>query len=170
MADLNNISVYIENSRKTLFILSGFPYAGKSYVAKELHGETNSSLISIDEIFSRLGFDWDTNKVPKENEWKNIFEESYEQTKQALQDGRNVLYDSTNQTITSRNKLRDVAKSAGASARVLYVKTSPQTVWKRWEENQNHSKRPQISRELVQMTIDMFEEPTQAENAIVVEN
>lgn len=85
-----------------------------------------------------------------------------------LQAGKNVLYDSTNQTKASRDTLRDIASEEGADARVLYVKTPIETIWKRWEENRLTTTRSQISRELVQMTIDSFEEPDESEEVLII--
>jgi predicted kinase len=56
--------------------------------------------------------------------------------KHALTDGNNVLYDSTNQTLASRDKLLEVANSVGAEAKVVFIKTPVEAIWQRWEENQ----------------------------------
>lgn len=160
----------IENSFKTLFILCGYPYAGKSYMVSQLESQTNIQIVSIDAIFKAREFDWDTNILPNTKEWQEIFNESYEITKVALEHGKTVLYDSTNQTVASRDALREVADSVGATSRVLYIKTPIETIWQRWEENQNNPKRSVVSRELVQQTINMFEEPTGAENVIIIQN
>ncbi len=126
--------------------------------------------MSIDKIFNGNGFDWNNNNLPSPIEWEKIFEESYELARTQLSLGKNVLYDSTNQTKVSRDKLRDVAASVGASTCVIYVKTPVDTIWKRWEENELSHSRPQVSRELVQVTIDMFEEPDESENTITLQN
>lgn len=170
MVNLKNSISKIQNSKSTLFMLCGFPYSGKSYVSSQIQQQTDIQVVAIDDIFKAKGFDWNTNTLPNEIEWKDIFQESYIQTKRALLDGKNVLYDSTNQTIVSRDKLREVAKSVGADTCVLYIKTSTDTVWHRWEENHNNPQRSVVSRELVQQTIDMFEEPTEDENVLVIEN
>ncbi len=170
MADLQNLISLLQNSQKTLFILCGFPYAGKSYMAKQLLEKTDAAFVSIDDIFHAYGFDWNSNKLPDIQTWEQIFNESYEQIKQALTDGKNVLYDSTNQTLASRDRLREVADSAGTEAKVVFIKTSVEIVWQRWEENQKDPTRSMISKELVQQTIDMFEEPSEDENVIIVNN
>ncbi len=165
----NSISK-IQNSTGTLFILCGLPYAGKSYLVNSLTDKTNISVVSIDEIFSDNGFDWNNNNLPSSLEWEKIFEESYEILQAKLSLGENVLYDSTNHTKMSRDKLRDIATSVGASTCVIYVKTPIDVIWKRWEENELSHSRPQVSSELVQMTIDMFEEPDESENTITLQN
>ena len=170
MPDLHNLISLLQNSQKTLFILCGFPYAGKSYIAKLLTKETDATLISIDDIFHAHGFDWDSNNLPDTAGWEQIFAESYNQTKRALTNGNSVLYDSTNQTLASRDELREVADSAGAEAKVVFIKTPVEVVWQRWKKNQKDPTRSMVSKELVQQTIDMFEEPRENENVIVIDN
>jgi predicted kinase len=170
MSDVDTLIYTIQNTEKTLFILCGFPYAGKSYVANEVLKHTDAVLVSIDAIFRAHGFDWNTNTLPKEDEWHHIFNESYEKAKEALKHGKNILYDSTNQTIAGRDVLRDVAHSVGADARVVFITSSVEKVWERWEENQKNPIRSIVSKALVQTTIDSFEEPLENENVIVVQN
>ena len=170
MLNLKNTISKIQNSKSTLFILCGFPYAGKSHVSSQIQQQADIQIVAIDDVLKAKGFDWDSDVLPNESEWKDIFEESYEQTRQALLDGKNVLYDSTNQTKVSRDTLREVAESVGADTCVLYIKTPVETVWQRWEENYNNPRRSVVSRELVQQTIDMFEEPAESENVIIINN
>jgi predicted kinase len=161
----------IKNSEKTLFILCGFPYAGKSHVAEKILKEAdNMVFVSIDDIFHERRFDWTTNKLPNELEWREIFEESYRQAREALGAGKSVLYDSTNQTVASRNALRAIAKECGVDTRVIYVKSDIETVWKRWKDNHDNPSRSIVSKDLVQMTIDIFEEPEEWEDVYVIDN
>lgn len=170
MPNIDNVIQRIRESKRTLFILCGFPYSGKSFVAKELKKSTNVVYIAIDDIFHRHGFDWNTNTLPSSEEWQNIFDESYTTSMETLTEGKNVLYDSTNQTRASRDKLREVARSVGIETMVIYVQCSPETVWKRWEKSATEKNRPTVSRDLVQMTIDQFEAPTQDEDVITILN
>lgn len=170
MPNLDVVINLIRHSQKTLFILCGFPYAGKSFVAKELQNHTDIVCVSIDKIFQERGFDWNTNSLPNEKEWQSIFNDSYIKTEGILAEGKNVLYDSTNQTITSRDKLREVAASIGGESCVLYIQAPVETVWKRWEENLKNQTRSVVSRELVQTTMDSFEEPSESENVLTIEN
>ncbi len=170
MLNLKNTISKIQNSKSTLLILCGLPYSGKSYVANQLLQETEIKIVAIDSIFNAKGFDWNTNKLPTATEWQEIFEESYESVRDALKLDKNVLYDSTNHTKASRDALREIAGSVGASTCVIYVKTPAEIVWERWRENQKTPSRPQVSAELVQATIDTFEEPQGEENVIVIDN
>jgi len=160
----------IEQANRILFILCGYPYAGKSHVARQLVRETGASLVSIDTIFKEHGFDWDSNILPDTDAWAEIFDEAHKQVREALFSGKNVLYDSTNQTLESRDRLREVAQSVDANTFVVYLKTNEEAVWKRWGDNLNNPSRPVVDRKLVEQTIAMFEPPTEAENLIIIDN
>jgi len=170
MLNLDDLIKTIKESQKTLFILCGFPYAGKSFVAQELQKRTGIAYVGIDAIFHAHGFDWDTNKLPNSDEWQKIFDESYEEAGMALDQWKNVLYDSTNQTVASRDRLREVAALMGADAYVVYIQSSLGAVWKRWEENQKNPTRSVVNKDLVQITIDTFEVPTDNEDVIMIDN
>ncbi len=171
MKNLENILNKIQSAERTLFILCGYPYSGKTYIAKQIiNNLKNIEYVSIDDIFYTHGFNWNTNHLPTQIEWNEIFNESYTNTKKVLVKGKNVLYDSTNQTVESRDKLREIAKSVGASAYVIYIETEQKVVWKRWEENLKQNSRSIVDKKLVQMTIDMFEKPNEEELVQLVKN
>ena len=151
-----------------LFILCGLPYSGKTYVSDRLHTETGISVIRIDDILRKRGFDWNTNKLPNEAEWRGIFEESYQATKNILERSENVLYDSTNHTLASREKLRELAKQSGAETAVIFVNTPKHIIWERWEKNKESTTRSIVAKDLVEMTIDTFDPPTQDEHVIII--
>lgn len=169
--NLNRITEAINGARGGLFILCGYPYAGKSYVARELIARTGIALVSVDDIFHARGFDWSTNRLPSAEEWEEIFDESYTQAQTFIKADKNVLYDSTNHTRVSRDKLREVARSVEAESYVIYVRASVDEVWKRWEESTVGGKgRHVISRDLVATTIAAFEPPAESEGVFVVDN
>lgn len=108
--------------------------------------------------------------LPDTQGWDEIFNNSYELTSGALQAGKSVLYDSTNHTVASRDKLREIATANNVECKVIYVKTFIETIWQRWEENNLNPTRSKVSRELVQKTIDAFDEPAENEEVIIIEN
>jgi predicted kinase len=167
---LNGVINIIKSSETKLYILCGYPYSGKSYVAEKIVSETGIKLISIDSIFESVGFSWDDNRLPTTAEWENIFTIAYERIAETLAVGESVLFDSTNHTHVSRNKLKEIADAHNAEYSLIYVKTTVETVWQRWEENNLNPTRSKVSSELVQQTIDAFEEPNENENVIVIEN
>ena len=160
----------INESKKTLFIFCGLPYSGKTFIAKEILDKTDCVFVSIDNILKELGYDWDTNTLPDAQTWKEIFERSFQESRDALQNELNVLYDSTNHTKESRDVLRTIAQSVDAKTNVLYLDVPVETIWKRWEENAVQKNRSIIGKGLVQMTIESFEPPTADENVITIKN
>lgn len=170
MPDITEITNKIHSERGTLFILCGYPYAGKSLVARELLATTGIAYVSIDDIFHAEGFNWGSDRLPDKKAWERIFEESYARTKGFLKSGRNVLYDSTNHTIESRDRLREIARSVEAAAYVIYVQASTESVWRRWEANTEAGDRHVVSRDLVAATIRAFEPPGNEENVLRIKN
>ncbi len=167
---LNEAIEAINDSHKTLWILCGLPYSGKTYLSREVLKNTSAVYVSIDEIFKKAGFDWDLNNLPNEKQWEEIFNASYQKSQDALSRGLNVLYDSTNHTKESRDKLREIAGEVGANAAVIYIDVPVDVIMERWEKNFHDKSRSVVSKELVTMTIDAFEPPEPDENVIYIEN
>jgi len=160
----------INNSKKTLYILCGLPYSGKTYMSKEILAKTSCIYISIDQILQKLGFDWNSNKLPNKDEWKLVFDISYQKSQEALKNDLNVLYDSTNHTKISRDVLQKIATDVGADTKIIYIDVPVETVWGRWEENNSKKDRSVIDKKLVEMTVKSFEIPTDDENLFIVKN
>jgi len=162
--NLSSLSDVIKEKQKTLFVLCGFPYSGKTTAAKRLAEITGATHIAIDDFFYEHGYDWDSNKLPNKEGWNQIFADSFTVTKDALSENKNVLYDSTNQTRESRDKLRNIAKAVDAETVVIFFDVPQEMVWERWENNKKNRERSVVSKELVQMTLDAFETPTEDES------
>ena len=158
----------IRATERALFILCGLPYSGKTHVSDRLHTKTGIHVVRIDDILRKRCFDWNTNKLPNEAEWRGIFEESCQATKNILERSENVLYDSTNHTLASREKLRELAKQSGAETAVIFVNTPKHIIWERWEKNKKLTTRSIVAKDLVEMTIDAFDPPTKDEHVIEI--
>ena len=158
------------NPIKPSGLLCDFPYSGKTYIGEKILGQTSCVYVSIDNILEELHYDWNTNKLPNEDGWKKVFDISYQQTKDALKKGLNVLYDSTNHTKASRDKLREVARSVSADARVIYIDVSEKIVIDRWEENKKQKSRFVLDESLLHQTINAMEVPNSDENVIIIKN
>jgi tRNA uridine 5-carbamoylmethylation protein Kti12 len=126
--------------------------------------------VSIDTILEKLGYDWNTNKLPDKQGWEEIMNISYSESKNALLDSHNVLYDSTNHTKASREVLRTMSLEINASAQIIYIKVSPDSVRDRWKENKITNKRFVLDEKLLEITISALEIPDSSENPWIIEN
>ena len=160
----------IRGSSKTLYILCGLPYSGKTHLAREILEKTDCAYVSIDRILESLGYDWDSSKLPDEAGWKKVFGISYEQAKNFLRNGQNVLYDSTNHTKESREILRRIAREAGANARLIYIDVPVEVVRERWEKNREINERFVLSKKLLDSTIEAMEIPGEDEDVLRLKN
>ncbi len=155
--------------KPTLYILCGLPYAGKTFIAKSLVRKFGWGYVSIDIIREQLGFTWEENDKVAGDDWRRIFEMSYNNMINKLNRGKSVIYDSTNHDFDSREKLRTYAKESGYDAKVIFIDTPVEIIWKRWQQNQGNNMRSHISKELVQGTIDHLDVPTEEENVVLRE-
>jgi len=57
MENLDQLIQSINNSHKTLWILCGFPYSGKTYIGKKILEQTSCVYVSIDNILKDLNYD-----------------------------------------------------------------------------------------------------------------
>lgn len=167
---ISELILLLKTAEPRLFILCGLPYSGKTYLSDRLRAVVPITYVCIDEILKDRGYDWDKSLLPDQKGWHQVFEESYERSREALMSGCSVLYDSTNHTKISRDMLRAIAAHAGVKARVLYIKVSSETIWRRWEEIRKTKQRSLIPHELVEKTIVAFEIPHEDEDYIEIEN
>lgn len=163
---LDQLISQINDSQRTLWILCGLPYSGKTHLAQQISAMTPIVHISIDRILEDSGFDWNTDHLPDKAGWEKIFNLSYTMTRDALKGGLSVLYDSTNHTKASRDMLRDIAQELGTDAKVIFVDAPVGVVWERWTKNSLTKNRSVIARDLVEQTIKSFETPSGNENVV----
>lgn len=168
--NIEQIIELVKSKTKILFILCGLPYSGKTYVAKKIVAATQCAFVSIDDIFHAHGYDWNTNTLPDEKGWAEIFEISYDQTRDALRKSKTVLYDSTNHTRASRDELRAVAEKSDAEVVVLLIDVPEEVVYSRREKNVHNHTSSIVSKELVGMTVAAFERPREDERVVIFSN
>ncbi|MCX6738554.1 MAG: ATP-binding protein [Candidatus Parcubacteria bacterium] len=167
-SNLEKVIDKIRTSDRTLFILCGLPYSGKTFFSEKIRKEVDCAYVSIDDIFHSYDYDWNTSTLPDEKAWDEIFLEASEQTKNALARGENVLYDSTNHTRRSRDELRSIAGCFGAQTLVIYMEVSPEIVRSRRLKCIENNDRHVVHEKLVEMTIADFESPTKDENVLCI--
>ncbi len=139
-------------------------------MAQEILKSTSCVYVGMDNILKRLGYDWDSNKLPSGKGWEEVASLSYKESQNALLNSSNVLYDSTNHTKASRDVLRNIASEVGAGTKIIYIDVPVDMVRKRWEENKINKKRFVLDEKLLDLTINALEVPTVDENPWVFED
>lgn len=148
-----------------LYILCGFPFAGKSTLAKALEHRFNFTRIDLDQINSMFGVGCRGNPISPA-EWDRTYAESYRQLGEALHAGRSVVYDATNFTIAQRDYLRAIADTHGISSQVIYVAVSASEARQQWLRNRSTHERYDVRDEDFENVATHFEPPTKEEQVI----
>lgn len=118
------------------YLLVGFPYSGKTTLAKELEKRLSFARINIDELKFEKGYtDVGDDEVP-DKVWYEIFKEADKLIVKYLKEGKNLANEYAWITKEWRDRARKVAKRAGCETKVIYVKTPLEIIEKRWKENQ----------------------------------
>lgn len=122
----------------TVYVMVGIPGSGKSTYAKKL--EANGAVwVSLDVIRD--------NQVAKSgtrNE-KKVFSEGLRQMKKALEDGKDVICDSTNVYPEKREKYLKEAKKYNAKCVAFFINTDKKTCLERNSLREGNAKVPAIA-------------------------
>src|SRR6266852_5406016 len=116
----------------TLYIMCGLPFSGKTVLAQKLSDRFGFPIVGIDNIREERGFSWEENAKVTAEDWKAIFDESYERTLAYLKERQSVIYDSANQDRVSRNRLRSLAQRGKANSKVILVDVPEDEIRQRW--------------------------------------
>jgi len=149
-----------------LYIMCGLPFSGKTVLAQTLSRRFGLPIVGIDNIREERGFTWEENVKVTAEDWKAIFDVSYERTLAYLKERKSVIYDSANQDRISRDRLRNLAQRGKSIAKVILVDVPEGEIRKRWLNNQATKERFHLPEKYLQAAIDTFEKPTEDENVI----
>ena len=155
-------------NKGTLYIIQGFIGAGKTTFSKKLTENIKAIYINIDESVVSM-FDKD---VYMKN-WNFCFEKClsimWEQTKNLLSIGENVIFDMGFWLKKDRDYARNLAKQCGANVVHYYIYAPDEILKERIIKN-----RPiewaKKHIENFENNKNKFEEPTEDENAIIINN
>lgn len=149
----------------TLYILCGFPFAGKTTLAKQLEKKYGFTYISPEQIVQKQ-----TKSRPTDQEWDDAFIQSYQAIDTSLGQGKTVVFDTLNFFREQRNMLRVIAEINNAQAKVLYIPTNAETVIHRWRDNRQLKNRHDVPSEDFNLVLANFDIPTPDENVLEYHN
>lgn len=149
------------------YLLVGFPYSGKTTLAKGLEKKLGFARINIDELKWKRGFkEVGDDEVP-DKVWEEIFKEADELIIRYLKEGKNLANEYAWITKAWRERARKVAKMAGFETKVIYLDIPKEEIIKRWSENQESKRRFHWPEDEFRSYINDFEKLTEDEDFIV---
>ncbi len=149
---------------KTLYIITGLPYAGKSTLTKKLVEKFNFTVTSVDKFLDTKDFKSDT---MSQADWDLVYSEAYKELELYLRENKDVIFDGGSLKKSERETLREIAKKSNANSKLIYVSAPSEKIKERWLENQTTKERGHLEENSLNTAFDMFEEPTPDENPIV---
>ena len=151
----------------TLYILCGYPFAGKSTVARALIKKYGFVRIAIDDIKRERGIGNIDKEITPE-ELQKVYDIYHDRIVSNLKSGKSVITDTVAHTRESRDGLRKTAKECHAEAVVLYVNTSLEIVKERWMKNRSAQERADLSDADFNSVVNDFEVPGNDENVTII--
>jgi predicted kinase len=105
--------------RPTLYLMFGYPGAGKTTAAEIIHKLTGAVHLSSDkarfDMFSQPNFD--------QREHDELYKALDQKTEQLLKDGQSVIYDANLNRLKHRQDKYDIGSQTGAKVVLLWVQT-----------------------------------------------
>ncbi len=140
-------------AKPTLYLMLGYPGAGKTTVSKIIHELTGAVHLWADQIRrERFG-----TPTYSHQENKELYDYLNELTAELLRTGQSVIFDTNFNFYKDRQNLRDIAQQRQAECRLIWVKAPIDIARQRAvEEADKHQ-----NRVLGHMPADRFERMTQ---------
>lgn len=123
------------------YLLVGFPYSGKTTLAKELEKRLGFARINIDELKFKKGYKNVGDDDVPDKVWDDIFKEADQLIVKYLKQGKNLATEYGWITKGWRDRARKVAADAGFETRIIYLDVPKEEIVRRWSSNQKTKER-----------------------------
>lgn len=140
-----------------LYLMCGYSFSGKSYLATLISTKISAEIISLDKINEERGFD-NNSEIPV-SEWENTHRIALERLVKYLSEGKSVIIDDTNPLLKLRERFRKVANTTGIKTTVIFLDIPREEIDRRIEENNINLQRHIAPFQARENLINMFEFP-----------
>ncbi len=152
----------------TLYLMMGYPGAGKTTTARLLHDLTGAEHLWADEVRKRH------NPTPSHSsqESQRLYDHLNQRTQELLLQGKSVIFDTNFNYYKDRQKLRAIAKQANATTVLLWVQTPKELAKQRATASEpKHQSRVlgNMSEETFERLTDHLEPPQANEQPVIID-
>ncbi|MEI1374978.1 ATP-binding protein [Nostoc sp. UHCC 0926] len=154
---------------KTLYLLCGLAFSGKSTLAKAIVDYLNCAYVSLDDINKERGLGFGGDGIPVE-EWENTHQIAIGILENLMQLEQDIILDDTNCFRWLRDRFREVAKRHDYKSKVIYLNVPLEEIYIRMQMNEQTKKRQGIKKEIFAELIQNFQPPEVDENILLFNN
>jgi predicted kinase len=143
---------------RTLYLLCGVSFSGKSTLARALLASRPLGYISLDDINHERGLGFGGDGIPVE-EWERTHAVARERLAGMAASGQDVLLDDTCCFRWLRDRWRTQAQDLGYRTQIIYLDTPREEIERRRAQNERSRERHGIQEAIFQEHVSTFEPP-----------
>ncbi|MDD5147753.1 MAG: ATP-binding protein [Candidatus Daviesbacteria bacterium] len=151
-----------------LFILCGLSFSGKTYLAQKIAEHLPVTIISFDAIYEELRQKVGGDLSSQSEAWDQVKQIALSSLQKNLQEGKNVVWDSTNPLRKYREELVAIGDCFDAQSIVVYVNTPLDEIRKRRQENKATHRRSDRGSDDFEQKLRIWENPLEGERVIQI--
>lgn len=154
-------------SKQRQYILVGYPFAGKTTLAKGIEKRLGFRRLNIDDVKFEMGFEDRSDDDVPDKDWARIFNELDKRIVESLKEGKTIVNEYAWLTRDWRDRARKLADDLEVETKLIFVNTPQDVVRERWLQNRKTNKRFDIPDSVFEDSLRLFEKPTSDENVLV---
>jgi len=155
---------------KTMFILCGEAFSGKSTLAKQLSQHYGVKIVGIDEVYFATESILALENTPDEDDtslWKNLWTVVFQGIKNHLLLGNSVVVDDNCFRLSRRDELRSLAETMRTRTVLIYIDIPMEVLKERKDKNKISKERHDVPSAWMLEDAQKFERPNESENPII---
>jgi predicted kinase len=149
---------------RTLYLMCGFSFSGKSTLARKIIERLRCAYISLDDINAERGL-WGGDGIPVE-EWERTHALARERLATWMAAGKDALVDDVNNLRWLRDRWRSLASASGYRTLVIYLDIPATELIARRQANQVTAERKGITDAVWAKHLNEFEPPGADEHTL----
>ncbi len=151
---------------KTLYLLCGLAFSGKSTLAKTMVDYLNCAYVSLDDINKKRGLGFGGDGIPSQ-EWEKTHHVAIGILENLMQLEQDIILDDTNCFRWLRDRFREVAKRHNYVTKVIYLDVPLDLIHLRMQRNEQIKERQGIKEDIFAELMQNFQPPEVDENILL---